>query len=168
MKSSRLTSLAAGSPSSPTWSSITNVVLASSQPAPPPTSSHPPSASTTRPQTTYLTLIHSAIVQQHYAPRSRTQLGHQKYAGSSYTAPMAGDEVDPRMMSVKPRLRYNTIGGVNGPLVILENVRIAHTGMRARAWHANNRETGQIPPFQRDRVAHAARWIREEWSGFGG
>lgn len=37
---------------------------------------------------------------------------------------MAGDEVDPRMMSVKPRLRYNTIGGVNGPLVILENVRI--------------------------------------------
>jgi V-type H+-transporting ATPase subunit B len=37
---------------------------------------------------------------------------------------MAGDEVDPRMMSVKPRLRYNTIGGVNGPLVILENVSI--------------------------------------------
>ncbi|KAM0706904.1 hypothetical protein Q7P35_006234 [Cladosporium inversicolor] len=36
---------------------------------------------------------------------------------------MAGDEVDPRMMSVKPRLRYNTIGGVNGPLVILENVK---------------------------------------------
>ena len=41
---------------------------------------------------------------------------------------MAGDEVDPRMMSVKPRLRYNTIGGVNGPLVILENVRI-HCGI---------------------------------------
>lgn len=37
---------------------------------------------------------------------------------------MVADEVDPRMMSVKPRLRYNTIGGVNGPLVILENVRI--------------------------------------------
>lgn len=35
---------------------------------------------------------------------------------------MAGETVDPRMMSVKPRLRYNTIGGVNGPLVILENV----------------------------------------------
>lgn len=34
---------------------------------------------------------------------------------------MAGD--DPRQMSVKPRIRYNTIGGVNGPLVILENVR---------------------------------------------
>lgn len=30
---------------------------------------------------------------------------------------------DPRMMSVQPRIRYNTIGGVNGPLVILENVR---------------------------------------------
>ncbi len=26
------------------------------------------------------------------------------------------------MMSVHPRMRYNTIGGVNGPLVILENV----------------------------------------------
>ena len=38
---------------------------------------------------------------------------------------MAKDEtVDPRMMSVKPRIRYNTIGGVNGPLVILENVGI--------------------------------------------
>jgi V-type H+-transporting ATPase subunit B len=32
---------------------------------------------------------------------------------------MAGDEVDPRMMSVKPRLRYNTIGGVNGPLATM-------------------------------------------------
>ena len=42
---------------------------------------------------------------------------------------MAGDEVDPRMMSVKPRLRYNTIGGVNGPLVILENVRMRCTPM---------------------------------------
>ena len=37
---------------------------------------------------------------------------------------MAGDgsTVDPRMMSIHPRIRYNTIGGVNGPLVILENV----------------------------------------------
>ncbi|KAF2730008.1 V-type ATPase [Polyplosphaeria fusca] len=33
------------------------------------------------------------------------------------------DIVDPRMMSVTPRLRYNTIGGVNGPLVILESVK---------------------------------------------
>ena len=40
-------------------------------------------------------------------------------------AAMAGDgsTVDPRMMKVNPRIRYNTIGGVNGPLVILENVR---------------------------------------------
>lgn len=32
---------------------------------------------------------------------------------------------DPRVSSsysVTPRLRYNTIGGINGPLVILENV----------------------------------------------
>lgn len=37
------------------------------------------------------------------------------------------DIIDPRMMSVQPRLRYNTIGGVNGPLVILESVRSFRT-----------------------------------------
>jgi hypothetical protein len=37
---------------------------------------------------------------------------------------MAPDIVDPRMTSIKPRIRYNTIGGVNGPLVILDNVRL--------------------------------------------
>lgn len=30
---------------------------------------------------------------------------------------------DPRMTSVKPRIRYNTIGGINGPLVVLDNVK---------------------------------------------
>jgi V-type H+-transporting ATPase subunit B len=35
---------------------------------------------------------------------------------------MAPESIDPRMMSIRPRIRYNTIGGVNGPLVILENV----------------------------------------------
>lgn len=32
---------------------------------------------------------------------------------------------DPRMSSysVQPRITYNTVGGVNGPLVILDNVR---------------------------------------------
>ena len=29
---------------------------------------------------------------------------------------------DPREYSVQPRIRYNTVGGVNGPLVILDNV----------------------------------------------
>lgn len=33
-----------------------------------------------------------------------------------------GAEADPRMMKATPRIRYNTIGGVNGPLVVLENV----------------------------------------------
>jgi hypothetical protein len=37
-------------------------------------------------------------------------------------ATKASEFVDPRMTSVKPRIRYNTIGGVNGPLVILDNV----------------------------------------------
>ncbi|KAL9060604.1 MAG: hypothetical protein Q9162_000555 [Coniocarpon cinnabarinum] len=31
--------------------------------------------------------------------------------------------LDPRMMQVHPRIKYNTIGGVNGPLVILDNVK---------------------------------------------
>ena len=38
---------------------------------------------------------------------------------------------DPRESSsyrVTPRIRYNTIGGVNGPLVILENVSVACNG----------------------------------------
>lgn len=32
--------------------------------------------------------------------------------------------IDSRMMQVHPRIKYNTIGGVNGPLVILDNVCI--------------------------------------------
>ncbi|KXT11890.1 hypothetical protein AC579_10489 [Pseudocercospora musae] len=34
-----------------------------------------------------------------------------------------GEDADPRMMRITPRIRYNTIGGVNGPLVILDNVK---------------------------------------------
>ena len=40
-----------------------------------------------------------------------------------YTSAMSGGSSDPRMTTIHPRIRYNTIGGVNGPLVILENVR---------------------------------------------
>lgn len=37
---------------------------------------------------------------------------------------MADDGVkDPRMTTIHPRIRYNTIGGVNGPLVVLEGVK---------------------------------------------
>lgn len=36
-------------------------------------------------------------------------------------APEVAEVSDPRM-TVHPRIRYNTIGGVNGPLVILESV----------------------------------------------
>ena len=35
---------------------------------------------------------------------------------------MANEVRDPRMTTIHPRIRYNTIGGVNGPLVILDNV----------------------------------------------
>jgi V-type H+-transporting ATPase subunit B len=37
-----------------------------------------------------------------------------------------GDPRESSSYSVKPRIRYNTIGGVSGPLVILENVSAAH------------------------------------------
>ncbi|KAI5299454.1 Vacuolar ATP synthase subunit B [Ascosphaera atra] len=36
---------------------------------------------------------------------------------------MAPGIEDPRMPSVQPRIRYNTIGSINGPLVILDNVK---------------------------------------------
>ncbi|MDI1492762.1 MAG: Vacuolar ATP synthase subunit B [Ramalina farinacea] len=36
---------------------------------------------------------------------------------------MANETQDPRMATIHPRIRYNTIGGVNGPLVILDNVK---------------------------------------------
>lgn len=38
-------------------------------------------------------------------------------------APSSEAGLDARMTSIKPRLKYNTIGGVNGPLVILDNVK---------------------------------------------
>ncbi|KAI9882591.1 MAG: Altered inheritance of mitochondria protein 24, mitochondrial [Watsoniomyces obsoletus] len=36
---------------------------------------------------------------------------------------MAPGVEDPRMVKIQPRIRYNTVGGVNGPLVIVENVK---------------------------------------------
>jgi V-type H+-transporting ATPase subunit B len=33
-----------------------------------------------------------------------------------------GDPRESSSYSVTPRIRYNTIGGINGPLVIVENV----------------------------------------------
>lgn len=36
------------------------------------------------------------------------------------------DPRDSSSYSILPRIRYNTVGGVNGPLVILENVRHLH------------------------------------------
>jgi hypothetical protein len=48
----------------------------------------------------------------------------------------AAQNVDPRMLSVRPRIRYNTIGGVNGPLVILENVRLLN-GALVRSGNAH-------------------------------
>lgn len=36
-----------------------------------------------------------------------------------------GDPRDPSSYRVTPRITYNTVGGVNGPLVILDNVRLS-------------------------------------------
>ena len=64
---------------------------------------------------------------------------------------------DPRMASVHPRIRYNTIGGVNGPLVILEDVRwVLMSGFRGSALTIDASATGQIPPVQRDCVVDVA------------
>jgi hypothetical protein len=37
---------------------------------------------------------------------------------------MAPGLENPEIPKINPRIRYNTIGGINGPLVILENVRL--------------------------------------------
>ncbi len=59
-------------------------------------------------------------------------LSSSRYNPASHLAsadlfPQAVNMGDPRessSYSVTPRIRYNTIGGVNGPLVILENVSL--------------------------------------------
>ena len=59
---------------------------------------------------------------------------------------MPSADGDPRIASVKPRITYNTIGGVNGPLVILDNVRVLHPGSELGAAAANTGSlAGQIP-----------------------
>ena len=65
---------------------------------------------------------------------------------SSYRSDMgaASDHRD-RVTSIKPRLKYNTIGGVNGPLVILENVSPRCAGQDNIQLIGG---TGQIPEIQ--------------------
>lgn len=95
------------------------------------------------------------------SPRLQTDRGSRSNSERHYisyeplpTATMP-EVVDPRMISVTPRIRYNTIGGVNGPLVILDNVR------GSAAWSRMTRSlyvwwTGQIPTIQRDCVLDSA------------
>ena len=37
------------------------------------------------------------------------------------------ESTDPQIESAKPRASYNTIGGINGPLVVLDGVRTPET-----------------------------------------
>jgi len=43
-----------------------------------------------------------------------------------------GDPRDPSSYRVTPRINYNTVGGVNGPLVILDNVGLSIPPLRIR------------------------------------
>lgn len=75
-----------------------------------------------------------------------------------------GDPRDSSSYSVVPRIRYNTIGGVNGPLVILENVR--GNAPLAIWWRrADEMAPGQIPEILRDCHVDTTRWNGEIWSG---
>ena len=76
---------------------------------------------------------------------------------------MANEEQDPGMTTIHPRIRYNTIGGVNGPLVILDNVgpSVALQG----PWLIDT--LGQVPQIQRDRQLDLTRWLREIGAGAG-
>lgn len=70
-----------------------------------------------------------ALAPRHRAAHEHPRYGRlpstERYRNHSVSLPSIATmaDVDPRMMKVSPRIRYNTIGGVNGPLVILENVR---------------------------------------------
>lgn len=57
---------------------------------------------------------------------------------------MAPEVQDPRMTTIHPRIRYNTIGGVNGPLVILENVN-ANRAYQTQHSLMPTSCTGEIP-----------------------
>ena len=78
---------------------------------------------------------------------------------------MTSQEYDPRMTRIQPRIRYNTVGGVNGPLVILDNVCLVE--LLARGAWLKNAATGQISQVQRDRLAHVTRWLGAIRTGVG-
>lgn len=77
---------------------------------------------------------------------------------------MAHEVTDYRMTSIHPRIRYNTIGGVNGPLVILDNVRKAEGRPMPRS---SQIAIGQISQIQRDRLVDITRWLGEVGAGSG-
>merc|ERR1712137_486011 len=63
----------------------------------------------------------SSRLQTDRGPRFNSE--RHLYLPEPLTTATMPEVVDPRMISVTPRIRYNTIGGVNGPLVILDNVK---------------------------------------------
>lgn len=77
---------------------------------------------------------------------------------------MAHEVTDYRMTSIHPRIRYNTIGGVNGPLVILDNVRSAEERSMTGSSQIG---IGQISQIQRNRLFDVTRWLGEVGAGSG-
>jgi hypothetical protein len=69
-----------------------------------------------------LQLRHPTIFEATDRPRPSNQSRAKPHLDEPLTTATMPEVVDPRMISVTPRIRYNTIGGVNGPLVILDNV----------------------------------------------
>ena len=78
---------------------------------------------------------------------------------------MTSQDYDPRMTTIRPRIRYNTVGGVNGPLVILDNVCLVERLTRGAM--LNYPALGQIPQVQRDCLAHITRWLGAVRTGVG-
>lgn len=72
---------------------------------------------------------------------------------------MAPAMEDPSISKIHPRIRYNTVGGVNGPLVILDNVSRHMLYPIEMDWQLTTIfAIGQISSVQRDRVLNPPRW----------
>lgn len=98
------------------------------------------------------------------APRTIPHPRHrQRFESDPDPDSTMGNTRDPRHTS-DPRTTYNTVRGVNGPLVILENVRpVASRCVVA----VLTPRPGQVSSVQRDCRAGAARWLCEAGPGPG-
>lgn len=78
------------------------------------------------------------------------------------------ESADPKIESAKPRASYNTIGGINGPLVVLDGVRTPETARHGDLTNGVYCGIGEIPSVQRDCHSDTARWLGALRSSVGG